>query len=100
MGEAGITIVWIVGIALLAYFLFILPRRRMVARQRDLMGGLEADDEVVTAGGLYGTIVEVDEQEVRLEVAPDVVVRVARRAIAGKVEPPPDAPLEAPEPLE
>lgn len=100
MGEAGITVIWIGGIALLAWFLFIRPRRMMVARQRNLLGSLSAGDEVVTAGGIYGTVVELDADEVRLEIAPEVTVRVARRAIAGRTGSPSEAPaegLEAPE---
>ena len=45
MGEAGITVIWIGGIALLAWFLFIRPRRRMVARQRDLLSTLSGGSE-------------------------------------------------------
>ena len=100
MGEAGITVIWIGGIALLAWFLFIRPRRRMVARQRDLLSTLSAGDQVVTAGGMYGTVVALDGDEVRVEIAPDVVVRIARRAIAGRVGRPSEDPAEAPEPAE
>ena len=60
----------------------------MVARQRDLLGTLSKGDQVVTVGGVYGTVVALDGDEVRVEIAPDVVVRVARRAIAGRVGPP------------
>ena len=59
-----------------------------MARQRNLLGALSSGDQVVTVGGMYGTIVALDGDEVRLEIAPDVVVRVARRAIAGRVGPP------------
>jgi preprotein translocase subunit YajC len=98
VGEAGITVIWIGGIALLAWFLFIRPRRRMIARQRNLLGSLSAGDEVVTAGGIYGKVVELDADEVRIEIAPEVVVRVARRAIAGRVGLSSEEPAEAPEP--
>ena len=74
----------------------------MVARQRDLLSALSSGDQVVTVGGMYGTIVGLDGDEVRLEIAPDVVVRVARRAIAGRVgrrrPRPPTA--EEPEPVD
>jgi preprotein translocase subunit YajC len=99
VGEAGITVIWIGGIALLAWFLFVRPRRRMVARQRDLFSTLSSGDQVVTAGGMYGTVVALDGDEVRLEIAPDVVVRIARRAIAGRVGIPSAAPAEEPEAL-
>ena len=54
----------------------------------------------MTVGGLYGTIVALDGDEVRLEVAPDVVVRVARRAVAGRVGVPPAASGGEPGPAE
>ena len=85
--NAGITVVWIVGIGLMTWFLFIRPRRRMMVRQRELLHALSTGDQVVTVGGVYGTIVALDGDEVRLEVAPDVVIRVARRAVAGRVGP-------------
>ena len=97
MNDAGITVFWIVGIALLTWFLFVRPRRRMMVRQRELLGALSTGDQVVTVGGVYGIIVALDGDEVRLEVAPDVVIRVARGAVAGRVGPP-AAPQAAEEP--
>jgi preprotein translocase subunit YajC len=85
MSEAEITVVWILGLALLSWFLFIRPRRRLMQHQREVLGALSSGDQVVTIAGIYGTIVALDGDEVRLEIAPDVVVRVARRAIAGRV---------------
>ena len=87
MSEAEITVIWIVGLAAVSWFVFIRPRRRMMARQRDLLGALSSGDQVVTVGGIYGTIVALDGDEVRVEIAPDVVIRVARRAVAGRVGP-------------
>jgi preprotein translocase subunit YajC len=85
VSDAEITVVWIVGIALLTWLVFIRPRRRMMTRQRELLGALSTGDQIVTVGGVYGTIVALDGDEVRLEIAPDVVIRVARRAVAGRV---------------
>jgi len=96
MNDAVVTLVWIGGIALLTWFLFIRPRRSMLQRQRQLLGALSTGDQVVTVGGVYGTIVALDGDEVRLEVAPDVVIRVARRAVAGRVGAPPAAQAEEP----
>jgi preprotein translocase subunit YajC len=100
VSEAEITVIWIVGIGLMTWFLFIRPRRRMMARQRELLGALSSGDQVVTVGGLYGTIVTVDGDEVRLEIAPDIVIRVARRAVVGRVGTPPATVAEEPEPAE
>ena len=60
MNDAVVTLVWIGGIALLTWFLFIRPRRSMLQRQRQLLGALSTGDQVVTVGGVYGTIVALD----------------------------------------
>jgi preprotein translocase subunit YajC len=89
--DAAVTLAWIGGLILLTWVLFIRPRRSAVARQRQVLAALSSGDQVVTVGGIYGTIVAIDGDEVRLEVAPDVVVRVARRAVAARVGIPPPA---------
>ena len=66
----------------IVWFFLIRPRQRQMRAQRQQMASLQVGDEIVTAGGLYGTVKEVEDNEVRLEVAPDVVVRVAKRAVA------------------
>ena len=80
------------GILVVAFLLLIVrPQRRQMAAHRALVATLGVGDEVVTSGGIYGTIQHLDEQAVDLEVAPGVVLRVARGAIAQRVGPIEDA---------
>ena len=51
-----------------------------------LVSRLQVGDEVITAGGLYGTIRALRDETIELEVADGVVVRMARGAIARPVE--------------
>jgi preprotein translocase subunit YajC len=72
-------------LVLLAVFWFMLirpQRRRQLASQR-LLDSLAVGKEIVTAGGLYGTITALDDDEARVEIADGVEVRIAKRAIAG-----------------
>lgn len=69
----------------LMWLLLIRPQRRKQNEQLSMQRSLSVGDEVVTAGGLYGTVAAVDEDEVGVEVADGVVVRIARRAIAGVI---------------
>jgi preprotein translocase subunit YajC len=63
------------------YFLIIRPQRTR-ARQADQMRArLAPGVEVMTTAGLYGTVVEVLDDSVRLEVSPGVVVRSATAAV-------------------
>jgi preprotein translocase subunit YajC len=70
---------------LLMWLLLIRPQRRRQGEQVRMQESLSVGDEVVTAGGLYGTVERLDEDEVAVEIADGVVVRIARRAIAGVI---------------
>lgn len=85
------------------YMLFMVPQRRRVREHAAMQDSLDAGDEVITAGGLHGTVRGIEDGTVRVEIAPSVVVTVDRRAIAAvardvevEVEPetPPDPPSE------
>lgn len=78
---------FIIILALLAlmWLLLIRPQRRRQVEAQKLVNQLEVGKEIVTAGGLYGTITDVGDDEVRVEIAEGVEVRVAKRAVAGIV---------------
>jgi preprotein translocase subunit YajC len=71
----------------LMWLLLIRPQRRRQLEQRQLLERVAPGDEVVTAGGLYGTVKDVSGDEVRLVIAPGTTVRVAKRAVAAIVSP-------------
>ena len=67
----------------LMWFFVIRPQRRRQQEQKRVMDNLSPGQEILTAGGLYGTVHSLlGDDEVRVEIAPDVHVRVARGAIA------------------
>jgi preprotein translocase subunit YajC len=77
--------IFILVLLALMWFLLIRPQRRRQQEAQQLVNSLQVGAEIVTAGGLYGTITEVDEDEVHVEIADGVEVRVAKRAVAGVV---------------
>jgi preprotein translocase subunit YajC len=80
----------------LAWFVLVRPQRRRQAVQEELFATLRPGDEIVTAGGLYGRIRAVGDDELELEIAPGTVVRIARRAVAARIEPEDEAEPEEP----
>ena len=72
----------LVLLAVLFWVLIIRPQRRRAQRQGQLIEGLERGQEVVTAGGLYGRIDHVDDDHIRLEIAPETFVKVDKRAVS------------------
>ena len=69
----------------LLWFVMIRPQRRQRAEQAQMLATLDVGDEIVTAGGMYGEIRSIDEDDLNVEIAPSVVVRVARRAVVGNI---------------
>lgn len=78
---------------LLMWVLFIFPQQRRLKAHHALVARLEVGDEVMATSGLFGTVTELDDEVVHLEVAPGTVVRLARGAVARRIN-------EEPEPVE
>jgi preprotein translocase subunit YajC len=69
------------------YFLMIRPQQKRRRETEQMQRAMGPGDEVVTVGGLYGTVVEINDDIVTLEVAPGVENRFARAAIGKVVTP-------------
>ena len=67
------------------WLIVIRPQRRKQKLQQGMQSELAVGDEVLTAGGVYGKVTRVDDDDVRIEIAPNVEVRLARRAIAAQL---------------
>ena len=81
-GGSPIIFILLIGFGVV-YFLFVRPQRKKQSQQQQMVNELRVGDEVLTAGGIYGTISGLAEDEVTVQIAPKTEVRVARRAIAG-----------------
>ena len=72
------------------YFLLVRPQQRRVRQQRDLMEGLGVGDEVVTIGGLFGTILEMDDESITIDAGGGTRLRFLKQAVARKFVEEPD----------
>lgn len=97
----GFLFIVVIG-GLLLWLIVVRPQKRRQTKQQQMLEELNVGDEVLTAGGIYGTVSALDENEVTVEIAPQTQVRVARRAIAGitRDEEPEDEEPEEPEDAE
>jgi preprotein translocase subunit YajC len=85
-----------------AMWLFLIrPQRRRQVEQTQMQDAVATGDEILTAGGVYGTVRAIEDEVVQLEIAPGTMVRLDRRAVAtvvrdetepeaGGIEPEPD----------
>ena len=86
-GAAGqsdtlLTFLPMIAIFVVFYFLLIRPQQKKQKEARAMLESLEKGNEVVTAGGILGRIVKLDEQYVTVEIAPNTQMVVQRGAIS------------------
>jgi preprotein translocase subunit YajC len=76
----------LIALLLLFWFVWVMPQRRRQRRQVEdlvrLIELLQPGDEIITAGGMHGTVRAVEGEELMIEIAPGIEVRLDRRAVA------------------
>jgi preprotein translocase subunit YajC len=72
----------------LFYAFMIRPQRQRQRRQQALLQELAVGDEVQTAAGMFGTIVQLSDEFAWVELAPGMTIKMLRRAVIGKAGPP------------
>jgi preprotein translocase subunit YajC len=75
------SIMWFALLAVAFFVFIVLPQRRKMAAFAEMQSRLVEGDDVILTSGIYGTIVALGDEQVDVEIAPEVVVRVARVAI-------------------
>lgn len=73
-------------IVVLLWALFIRPQQRRLREHRTVVASLDVGDEVILTAGIYGRVVNLGPEDLSLEVAPGVELRVARQAVLRRIE--------------
>ena len=84
-GGGSTQLLLLVVMAVVFYLLLVRPQQKRARDQRNLLAALGAGDRVITIGGIHGTVVDIDEETVRIEVAPGTVLTMARQAIGRRL---------------
>ena len=64
------------------YFLLWRPQKKQQKERASLLGSLKKGQKIVTIGGIYGEIVELDDEKVKVQVSEKVELTFARTAVA------------------
>ena len=72
-------------IVLIMYFLIIRPQMQQAKTHKKMIEDLRKGDQIITQGGLIGKISKIKDEELEVEISPDVKVRVVRSTIKGLV---------------
>jgi preprotein translocase YajC subunit len=67
------------------YVFLILPQRKRSKAHAELLRAVSPGDEILTSGGIYGGVTEIDGDDLYLEIAPDVEIKINRRAVAERI---------------
>ena len=92
----------IVALFALLWLFILRPQRRRQMEQLQMQDTLHVGDEIVTAGGIRGHVRQLDDEVLKVEIAPDVEVRLDRRAVGAVVPQEEEEPeeLDAPQRIE
>lgn len=84
-GNALVSFLPLILIGVVFYFLLIRPQQKRAKQQRELVDSVSVGDLIVTIGGIHGTVELIDEETLRLEVAPGTTITMIRSAIARRI---------------
>jgi preprotein translocase subunit YajC len=82
--DAG-SLLMLVAVMVIFYFVLVRPQKRRFREHQQLISTLSPGDEVVTIGGVYGYVQEVEDDLVWLEVADGVELRFSKQAISRRI---------------
>jgi preprotein translocase subunit YajC len=89
---AFMTFLPLVGMAVIFWLLILRPQMRQQKEHKKKIESIKKGDQVVTAGGLVGKVIKVDEHYVDLELGPNVKVKAVRSTIGDILSPTSTAP--------
>lgn len=73
-------------IMVIFYFLLIRPQQKKIKEHRETIEALKKGDKIITGGGIYGTITDVQENEIAVKIAEGVVIKVKNDTISTVVK--------------
>lgn len=94
--ESLSTLLPILLIGVVFYLLIMRPARNRQKKQQQMMSALQPGARIMTTAGMFGTVVEIDDDNASIEIAPGVTIRVVKAAIGRVLEDPESPELEAP----
>lgn len=69
------------------YFMLLKPQKKEQQRRQNMLNSLKKGDKIITIGGIYGTITDISEKTVTVEVAENVEMVMVRSAVSSFQDP-------------
>ncbi|MEA2062638.1 MAG: preprotein translocase subunit YajC [Gemmatimonadota bacterium] len=81
-GGSSMFFIMIIATFAILYFLVMRPQQKEQQRHKQMLANLAKGDDVVTAGGIYGKVIDIDEHTVELKVAEGTKIKVERARVS------------------
>ena len=81
------SIIFLILVGVVFYLMLYRPNKKRIDQHRRLIESVTDGDEVVTIGGMFGTVRAITEDQFHVEISPGTTVRVAKSAIGRRIEP-------------
>ena len=81
-GDSFLSFLPLILIFVVFYFILIRPQTKKQKEHQEMINALEVGNEVVTAGGILGKILEMNENYAHLEVSENVTIKIQRQTIS------------------
>ena len=79
--DGTFSLVMIVAIFILFYFMLIRPQNKRAKEQRELLARLKKGDEIITSAGMLAKVVHLDEQYIKVSVAEGIEITLQKTAV-------------------
>lgn len=86
MDRGLFSLIWLILLFVIFYLLIIRPQQVRLRQRQELIASLRVGDRVETIGGIQGIVTKIQEDIIQLEIAPQVIINVSRRAVAQRIE--------------
>lgn len=80
-GDSTFSLVMIVAMFALAYFMLIRPQNRRAKEHREMLSKLQKGDEIITSGGILAKVLHIGEQYTKISISEGIEITIQRHAI-------------------
>ncbi|MDR0665837.1 MAG: preprotein translocase subunit YajC [Campylobacteraceae bacterium] len=76
----------LIALIAIVYFLLILPQQRQAKAHKQMLTELKKGDKIITSGGLFGEVTNVEEDFIKIKLSDNVIVKIVKEYILKKVD--------------
>lgn len=82
MNETTVSILYMVGLFAILWFFLVRPQQQRQKKHAQMVASLKVNDRIITAGGIYGTILKIKEDSLIVKIAENVRIELMRSAVS------------------